>query len=282
MALSFDECAVRVRGEHAYSRMEVMAMRTEDVVVQVCEASRIPDVYFREVTFAWRRNRSHPKLFQLMGAPPLLMAYLHYSAIMDTDLDFTVVMHELEDVADVYLPVLLKAQTPSLTGVAATINNADPSFGMFPLRVLRGASGVVHVFDGRVISKSADPGRMAAVAIKAHSRTAEGFNPNLIHIHSAKGVCQLVDAGVLVKGRPEAGARFFNDACGLVDSHTGAALVNKLEMFKDGTLMVRGSHVAMPITCDIPWSHWAAYELFVGYECTYWEQRALYWHRAGL
>jgi len=136
-----------------------------------------------------------------------------------------------------------------------------------------GAHLVLHVFEGQVLLVQEE---------HAHALCADGFNPNLIYIHNEDDCVQLIDASFAGNEEAPAGARYFNDASGLFDPFSGAALVNKLEMFKDGTVAMLHGMSAAAVTSLIPWRNWPVYELFISYGTKYWERRAELWHHASV
>jgi hypothetical protein len=278
--LSLQRCQSRVARQgagHFFMRREVeeMAVAVGSQLSLMSYMPRgIPDLDRRHVELRWKRVLAIIGTPQELATMPFIFrVYLHDSAVMETTLSFVIIMHELIHMPGQWFPMLLLAQTPSLEG-ALIHAGAGVHYGFFPLRVLREEDilglGVLHIFEGRVVVDE----------MQEHALHAEGFNPNLMYIYDKKGRRKLVDTSFIGNGQAPAGARYFNDASGLIDFFSGAALVNKLEMFKDGTVTMVSGMSTMAITSFIPWRRWSIHELFIAYGAGYWERRAELWHVA--
>jgi len=273
MSISVARAFKRVAGPHVYTKREVMEYgHTPGVTVHFC--AKHSEVSWAECEVSWNRS---------CDMPSIMAPYLSASVLASSSLSFTMIFHEFEEEACVLYPWLMCMQTPGLDDIALDDRSNGLQFGMFALRTMAGRKSLdangferkqgmdVGVFDGKCRGRGSREVLWSA-AIKAHSEADDGFNGNLIMLHSSKNKAGVFDCSIIPSNRPQAGARYFNDS-----RMTGKS--TNLEIFMDGVVMVSERMIISPITSNTLWSDLKNYELFVSYGDDYWAQRDLLWNR---
>ena len=273
MPINVERAFKRVAGSHVYTKREVMEfMHTPGVDIHFCVAH--PEVEWKECELSWDRTFSMPSIM----AP-----YLNHSVLSASSLPFVLIFHEFDEEEDMLYPWLMCMQTPGLDGIIYADKMDTLQLGMFAVRTLAGRNSLdskgrerkqgmdVGVFDGRCRGRGSKE-MLWSAAVEAHAEAADGFNGNLILLHSSKNKAGVFDCSIIPSNRPQAGARYFNDS-----RNTGKT--TNLEIFMDGVIMVAERVTMEPITSSTCWVDLKNYELYVNYGNDYWAQRALLWRK---